>query len=85
MTNRKSLTAQGSDCPDGFAHHVYDYIQVLVEKHNGTNHRFFVYHPDTKLVIGSLVLRTNLHRRLPHKLSRMPRVHHVIGSVRPGG
>lgn len=51
MVDRNSIYTQGSAGEDGFAKHVYDYIETSIEAtmkdSSADNHRFFVYHPDT--------------------------------------
>ncbi|QKX58846.1 uncharacterized protein TRUGW13939_05974 [Talaromyces rugulosus] len=51
MIDRNSIYTQGSAGEDGFATHVYDYIETSIEAttkdSSADNHRYFVYHPDT--------------------------------------
>lgn len=42
-----SLQVQGSNGPNGFAQHVYDFIQMRIDEVGDGLHMFFVYHPDT--------------------------------------
>ncbi|KAF2812187.1 uncharacterized protein BDZ99DRAFT_558025 [Mytilinidion resinicola] len=46
MMNSNGIKVQGSGGPDGFARHVYDFVEEATEQPSD-KHRFFVYHPDT--------------------------------------
>lgn len=47
LLDRNSLLVQGSQCEDGFAKHVYQYVKMRIDENGGGEHRFFVFHPDT--------------------------------------